>query len=92
MNQANILVDDVGTALVADFGLMTMVIQSTFLSSENVSSGGTACWMSPELFDPPRFRSNGRLSRESDRYALGMVVYEVCLPPRSLKSPLFTQS
>ena len=92
MDQANILVDDAGTARVADFGFMTMVSQSTFLSSESVSSGGTLYWMSPELFDPPRFGSNGRPTRESDRYALGMVVYEVRLPPRSLKSPSFTRS
>ena len=92
MSQANILVDDAGAARVADFGLVTMVSRSTFLSSESVSSGGTLYWMSPELFDPPRFGSNGRLSRESDRYALGMVVYEVRLPSRSLKLPLFTWS
>jgi len=34
--------------------------------------------MSPELFDPGRFGSkNPRLTRESDCYALGMVVLEV---------------
>ena len=71
---------------------MTMVGPSTFLSSESVSSGGTLYWMSPELLDPPRFGSGGYPTRESDRYALGMVVYEVRLPPRLLKSPLFTQS
>ena len=92
MDQANVLVDDVGTARVADFGPMTIASQSTFLSSDNVSPGGTACWMSPELLDPPSFGSDGRLTRGSDRYALGMVIYEVRLPPRSLESPSFTQS
>ena len=33
--------------------------------------------MSPELLDPLRFGSSGRSTRESDCYALGMVVYEV---------------
>ena len=33
--------------------------------------------MSPELLDPPRFNSCGRPTRESDCYALGMVVHEV---------------
>ena len=57
---------------------MTMVDLSTVLLTEtNVSSGGTLCWMSPELLDPPRFSSDGRPTRESDRYALGMVIYEV---------------
>ena len=33
--------------------------------------------MSPELLDPSRFHSDGLPSRESDCYALGMVIYEV---------------
>jgi len=34
--------------------------------------------MSPELIDPERFGSvGGRPTEESDRYALGMVIYEV---------------
>ena len=32
--------------------------------------------MSPELLDPDRFGANGP-TRESDCYALGMVIYEV---------------
>ena len=32
--------------------------------------------MSPELIDPGRFNSDGLPSRESDCYALGMVIYE----------------
>ena len=70
---------------------MTMASQSTLLSSESVSSGGTLYWMSPELFDLSRFGSNGRPTRESDRYALGMVVYEVRPPPRSPKSSSLTR-
>ena len=67
-----------GTARIADFGLVTVVDLSTiFLSETDVSSGGTFCWMSPELLDPLRFGSNGRSTRESDCYALGMVIYEV---------------
>ena len=60
---------------------MTMSDLSTILLSETIASpGGTIPWMSPELLDPMRFGSNGHLSRESDRYALGMVIYEVTLP------------
>ena len=33
--------------------------------------------MSPELLDPTHFNSDGLPSRESDFYALGMVIYEV---------------
>jgi len=77
VKQANVLVDKTGTARVADFGLMTMVNLSTNLSSETSVSGGTVRWMSPELLHPSRFGSNGRPTRESDRYALGIVIYDV---------------
>ena len=40
--------------------------------------GGTERWMSPELLDPEAFGLNGdRPTKQSDCYALGMVVYEV---------------
>ena len=78
VDQANILVDNEGTARVGDFGLMTMVDPTmVFLSETDVSSGGTFCWMSPELLDPLRFGSDGRSTCGSDCYALGMVIYEV---------------
>ena len=57
---------------------MNMADLGTDILSESfVVSAGTFRWMSPELLDPKRFHSNGRLTRESDRYALGMVIYEV---------------
>ena len=44
------------------------------------TAGGTYRWMSPELLDPERFEaSDDRPTKKSDCYALGMVVYEVCL-------------
>jgi len=40
--------------------------------------GGTISWMSPELLDPERFGlKKSRPTKESDCYALGMVIYEV---------------
>ena len=40
--------------------------------------GGTTRWMSPELLDPDRFGGeNGQPTKESDCYALGMVILEV---------------
>ena len=40
--------------------------------------GGTIRWMSPELFYPDRFGLKGtRPTKQSDCYALGMVIYEV---------------
>ncbi|KAF9649743.1 hypothetical protein BDM02DRAFT_1772421 [Thelephora ganbajun] len=42
------------------------------LSATAVSSGGTVCWMSPELL----FGRNSPRTCYSDCYALGMVIYE----------------
>ena len=76
MKQANILIDNAGTTRVADFGLMIMANPGTVLLSETaVSSGGTFRWMSAELLDPQRSDSDGRPTRESDCYALGIVIY-----------------
>ena len=53
---------------------MTMVDMSTILlSATTVSSAGTARWMSPELL----FDQKSPPTRESDCYALGMLIYEV---------------
>ena len=73
--QANILVDDDGTALLADFGLarITVDLDSIPLSATAVFSAGTVRWMSPELL----FGKDCPPTQGSDRYALGMVIYEV---------------
>lgn len=43
------------------------------------SSRGTERWMSPELLLPEQFGfEDTRLTKKSDCYALGMVIYEVC--------------
>ena len=63
----------------ADFGLLRIVSDGTNTTSSNSSiQGGSYRWMSPELFDPEKFGlKDGRHTRKSDCYALGMVVYEV---------------
>ena len=59
---------------------MTMIDLSTVVLSETtVSPGGTYGWISPELLDPTPYGSNGRPTRESDCYALAMVIYEVSM-------------
>ena len=78
MRQANILVDKVGTAQLGDFGLMTMSDLGTTFFSESIDLlGGTLSWMSPELVIASRADPKARATRESDCYALGMVIYEV---------------
>ena len=74
--KANVLIDEDGHARLADFGLLTIVSDSTTSSSSR--SAGTTRWMSPELLDPDRFGfKNSRPTKESDCYALGMVILEV---------------
>lgn len=71
---------DDGRACLADFGLMsiTLDLETTDTISTSARSGGTNRWMSPELFDPREFGlPRVRPAKESDCYALGMVIYEV---------------
>ena len=78
--KANILIDESHRARLADFGLLTIISESTSLSvsSSSFTQGGTYRWMSPELFLPETFGlKHSRPTVFSDCYALGMVVYEV---------------
>ena len=77
--KVNILIDQDQRARVADFGLLTIVSNHThFPASTTASTGGTIRWMAPELLDPEKFGLDGsHPTKESDCYALGMVIYEV---------------
>ena len=77
--KANILIDQTGRARLADFGLLTIVSDPTNpTASSSSAKGGTTRWMSPELLDPDQFSvKDSRPTKESDCYALGMVIYEV---------------
>jgi len=74
--KSNILIDNNRSARIADFGLTSLLPHpSISISVTAPALGGTLPWMAPELLDwtsPP--------SSESDIYALGMVIYEVCHP------------
>jgi hypothetical protein len=89
--KANILINKDRRACLADFGLSTITgvptraapgaSRASLISNETLMSfiaGGTRRWMSPELLDPEMFGIQGdRPTRQSDCYALGMVIYEV---------------
>jgi serine/threonine protein kinase len=75
--KSNILIDNNGHACLADFSSLTI---ATDQPTDTLSSApdGTVRWMSPELFDPEKFGlTDDRPTKESDAYALGMVMYEV---------------
>ena len=74
--KANILIDNNGRARLAGFGLTVVSDESTITFP--AMAGGTIRWMSPERFDPVRFGlKENHPTKESDCYALGMVIYEV---------------
>ena len=77
--QANIMIDQNGEACLADFGLLTFVSDpSNSKSLSSVTNAGTTRWMSPELLYPEQFGfKQSRPTKESDCYALGMVILEV---------------
>ncbi|KAI0934912.1 hypothetical protein AcV5_006602 [Taiwanofungus camphoratus] len=77
---ANILINDKRCACLADFGLTNVVYDPDTMNimSASDNTNGTARWMAPELLDPERFgREHSHVSRESDIYALAMVMWEV---------------
>ena len=75
----NILIDRDKCARLADFGLLTIVSDHTnFPTPSYAPTGGTTRWMSPELLHPELFdSSDGRPTKASDCYAVGMVILEV---------------
>ena len=71
--KSNILIDSNYSARIADFGLTSLLRHPSISISVSAPAwGGTPQWMAPELFD-----GKSRPSKESDIYALGMVIYEV---------------
>lgn len=68
LKPANILVGRHGVPMVTDFGLATPIA-----SNETRRSGGTPLYMSPEQFCTPI----ANLTRRSDVYALGVILYEL---------------
>ena len=100
--KANIVIDQGFRACLADFGLSTIVgiehraavnASSISVASEislmSFTSGGTTRWMSPELLDPDRFGiTDYRPTKQSDCYAFGMVIYEVCADMTFPTSPM----
>ena len=77
--KANIMIDKDRHARLTDFGLLTITSDPTnFTAPSPHVTGGTTRWMSPEILDPDRFGfKDSRPTKESDCYALGMVVLEV---------------
>jgi len=67
-------------ACLADFGFMTMVLDPVRpMACSAQLDGGTTTFMAPELLAPSRYgMSDSVPTPESDVYAFGLVIYQVC--------------
>ena len=89
--KANVLIDSTYSARLADFGLATIIGETT-AGSATCSRGpkGTTRWLAPEMLHPENFGFLGDLhkqlpSKSTDIYALGMTVLEVRAPRKPLE-------
>ena len=73
--KANILIDEGGRAYLAGFSQLVMVSDQSTITSLTAACGAVR-WMSPELFNPDGSDLGNPPTKESDCYALGMVIYE----------------
>ena len=83
-DKANVLIDSSRSARLADFGLTTIIDESTVRSTVGHGPRGTIRWMAPEMLYPGRFKFPGKFqkrlpSRSTDIYALAMTVLEGCV-------------
>ena len=78
LKPANILFNAQDNALLADFGIATMLASS--LKSGTVA--GTPYYMAPEQF-------RGTISKESDQYALGCIAYQIMTGRLPFEAPDF---
>ncbi|KAF9641818.1 kinase-like protein, partial [Thelephora ganbajun] len=77
----NILIKNGATpqACISDFGFSTLTPTMSFVMPASMDEcKGTWSHMAPELLHPEKFGlRDGRVSKQADIYAFGMVVYEV---------------
>jgi len=73
----NILFNEKGDALLADFGIATVL---TTASAKQTTILGTPSYMAPEQF-------RGIISSESDQYALGCIAYELLTLRKPFTAP-----
>jgi len=70
-DQENILVDNIGRARIADFGLTAVTQNPDSVGTISYHDGYTAQWAAPEVL------LEGTLSKEGDMFAFAMVMIEV---------------
>ena len=90
--KANVLVNSMGSALLADFGLAIIIDESTVGSTTGGREiRGTTRWMAPEMLLPEEYGFSDDWQRRlpstgTDIYALGMTILEVCVSTERLSN------
>ncbi|KAF8174637.1 kinase-like domain-containing protein [Mycena galopus ATCC 62051] len=70
----NILIQEDGSACLADFGLSSFSDATVAMST---TRAGSPCWMAPELLAPEHFGFNFARTPATDVYAFGCVCFEL---------------
>ena len=79
IHAGNVLVDENGTARLADFGL-SLLSQGTAYNYGSQHGGGVIRFSAPELFEPEQFGlQSSRQTFQSDVYAFACICVEVNL-------------
>lgn len=74
------MIDDGGAACIADFGIASIITDSTIVDPDNTTTPepGVVRYMAPELLNPSQFHLQTSLpTKESDVYSLAVTAYEV---------------
>ena len=77
-SKENVLVDSKGHAVVADYGLASIMESFEFTS---VKTTGSCRWTAPEIMDPPNNEDDPlpQFTVKSDTFSYAMTVFEVYL-------------
>ncbi|GKG18910.1 receptor-like protein kinase FERONIA, partial [Tanacetum coccineum] len=84
IKSSNVLLDESWTAKIADLGLATIVPRNQTYVSDAIK--GTFGYLDPDYF------YTGKLTRKSDVYAFGVVLFEVLCRKRAVDTGLLNLS
>ena len=73
-DQPNILVEDTGRVLIADFGLTKITKNPNSIWDPSLQNGPSMRWAAPEVWREMKY------SKKADIFSFGMVMIEVCHP------------